>query len=347
MSNKSPKKISPTSYSSLPSPVYPMFKKPSIPPTKSGLSLPSPVYPLNNNEKENEKDKLINLEKVVNGDEYNDENVTVLDLVVEENYYRGTNTVLVYYKIGNKKYLLENFTWVGDLQMDNLVDFDNFDNLKKYIYYSGSPNDGARIIADKRYKDFVDTFFTYNKYTEQLYSKNVDIDTVFTKNHYSKIMAYLYISYLKNIFNKNDSKCLFIFEPEGHLNFKYDNSSKHIEEYIYLIKIVFYENITPIKYVKNYTLDYNVPFHDYWFWFKWSDPTLNYSYVNTYNTHIYRIYEIFAYILENNYYPTNNNTNFLTGNFTHINMFDSEKLVKLVDSGYKYTDGKGKFYKLD
>lgn len=50
MSNKSPKKNSPTSYNFLPSPVYPMFKKPSIPPTKSGLSLP-PIHKLNYNMK--------------------------------------------------------------------------------------------------------------------------------------------------------------------------------------------------------------------------------------------------------------------------------------------------------
>jgi hypothetical protein len=30
-----------------------------------------------------------------------------------------------------------------------------------------------------------------------------------------------------------------------------------------------------------------------------------------------------------------------------INIFGSERLIKLVDAGYKYTDGKGKFYKLD
>lgn len=326
MSNKSPKKNSPTSYSSLPSPVYPMFKKPSIPPTKSGLSLPSPVYPLNNNEKENEKDKLINLEKVVNGDEYNDENVTVLDLVVDykDTNNKGIDLIIVYYIIGNKKFLIEyRYFSVSanyyNININDLIDYNfyNIDNLKEinavtnpeYSYYSP-------IIIDSNYKRFVDIYKRYGKQHDEL---------KFDRTFYNELLHEIYdiyILYLKNVFHKVNSKCLFILKDDGYGS-KIDNNFSN--------RIVFYNKIKINNdNIKNYVIDYSNK--NNW----WVD-----SYFATNN----KLYGMFIALKQlNSKIKLDDGFNLKQ---LSINIFSSERLIKLVDTGYKYTDGKGKFYKLD
>jgi len=355
MSNmKSPKRSkSPISEDSSSYAFYPRFRSPM------DSNRYSQNQKLSTQPKKDEKDKLINLEKVVNGDEYNDENVTVLDLVVEEKFYneytKSISFIIVYYVINNNKYLIEYRQqrgasdgprpFVEDIDISDLneYNFSNLNNLQKIDSISQNYKYGKNIpiILDINYKKYVDDMIRFGK--------DINDDTLIGQGS-PKLLFYgdyidaigvfiglLYIQFLKNIFDKIYSTCLFILDREKYDNINYQ-SMKINHNYIFSSRLILYDAMD--IYIKrknnNYILDYK------------HNKTELFFNSNSLNKQLY-VGDLIDSFDQINPTIRKGTITFSAGPIVSwsIHIINTKQLIQLVDSGYKYTDGKGRFYKLD
>lgn len=155
----------------------------------------------------------------------------------------------------------------------------------------------------------------------------------------------LYIQFLKNIFDKIYSTCLFVLDREKYddINNRYyqNSQSKSIKidyNYIFSSRLIFYNNMGTYIKIKNnnYVLDYE---HNRTELFFNSNSLEKQLYVGD-------LIDSFDQI-----HPTirKGTITFSGGPIVSwsIHILNTKQLIELVDSGYKYTDGKGRFYKLE